>query len=117
MRYSYIITRKRRAGLGYVENEMEQSQREDEAQELGNVGPTALGCMQARHRVLLGELKGGLVTVVSSMVGGLTLQNLGLRNVRLARTLQRPSVDEVQHHAVWQLLSVLVGWVRCAELA
>lgn len=48
---------------------------------------------------------------------GLTLQNLSLRNVGFARALQCPSVDEVEDYAVGQLLSVLVGWVRGAELA
>lgn len=42
---------------------------------------------------------------------------MGLRGGRFARTLQRPPVDEVHHNTVWQLLTVLVGRVRCLELS
>lgn len=47
----------------------------------------------------------------------LTLQHLRLRRIRLTRTLQRPSVTKIQHHAIRQLLAVLVRWIRGAELA
>jgi hypothetical protein len=47
----------------------------------------------------------------------LTLQNLSLRNVRLARTLQASPVDEVKHDAVRKLLPVLVWRVWRTEVA
>jgi hypothetical protein len=78
---------------------------------------TGLGCRQARRRALLGGLDRRVSYCISGWTEGLTLQNLGLRNVRFARTLQRSAVDKIEHYAVGQLLSVLVGWIRCAELA
>lgn len=47
----------------------------------------------------------------------LTLQNLGLRCVCLARALQRSAINKVQDNTVGQLLSVLVWRVWGAEVA
>ena len=47
----------------------------------------------------------------------LTLQNLGLRRVCLARALQRSAINKVQDDAVGQLLSVLIWRVWSAEVA
>ena len=46
-----------------------------------------------------------------------TLQNLGLRNVRLACALQGSSVHEIKHYAVGKFLTILVRWVWGAEVA
>ena len=47
----------------------------------------------------------------------LTLQNLGLRNVRLAGALQGPPIHKVKNYAVREFLPILVGWVWRAEVA
>lgn len=49
--------------------------------------------------------------------GKLTLQNMRLRTICLARALQRPPVDKVEHDTVWQLLSILIWGIRRAEVA
>lgn len=42
---------------------------------------------------------------------------MGLRRGRLACTLQRPTVNEVQYDAVRKLLSILIRRVRRLELS
>ena len=74
--------------------------------------------MLAKHRALHGGLRASqhpCHVVTKTQI--LTLQNLSLRRVCLASTLQGSAVDEIQDNAVGQLLSILVRGVRCAEVA
>jgi hypothetical protein len=45
------------------------------------------------------------------------LEDLRLSHVSLGSALEGSTVDEVKHHAVGQLLSVLIRRVGCAEFA
>lgn len=73
------------------------------------------GYMRATHRGLLGGLSYCQQPSSIRKGWGRTLQDLDLRRVGFASALQGPAVDKVQHHAVGELLSVLVGRIGGLE--